>query len=108
MNLEAQLEIITNTLEESKAVDTISLRVLAQSADIEAIVVTTGRSAQHIRGLSNNVKNEAKRLGMRVIGVEGLEVGDWVLIDLVEVVVHIMNEDARAFYKLEKLWNNEN
>jgi hypothetical protein len=50
----------------------ITLKVLQQSADIEAIVITTGRSTQHVRGIANNIKIEAKRLGMKVVGIEGL------------------------------------
>lgn len=105
MNLEQQLKIVTDTIEELKGVNIITLKVLEQSADIEAIVVATGQSIQHVRGIANNLKIEAKRLNMRVLGIEGTETGHWVLIDLAEVVVHVMTEKTREFYKLEKLWS---
>ena len=105
MKLEEQLKIVTDTIEELKGEDIITLKVLEQSADIEAIVVATGRSIQHVRGIANNIKIEAKRLGMKVVGIEGTETGHWVLVDLAEVVVHIMTEKTREFYKLERLWS---
>jgi|AJXC01.1.fsa_nt_gi Uncharacterized homolog of plant Iojap protein len=81
MKLEEQLKVVTDTIEELKGEDIITLKVLKQSADIEAIVVTTGRSIQHVRGIANNIKIEAKRLGMKVVGIEGTETGHWVLVD---------------------------
>lgn len=107
MNLKAQLQTVTNTIEELKGEDIITLKVLEQSVDIEAIVIATGRSNQHVRGIANNVKIEAKRLGMKVVGIEGVETGHWMLIDLAEVVVHIMTKKTREFYKLEKLWSGK-
>ncbi len=111
MNLAQQLKVVTNTIEDLKGEDIITLEVLQQSADIEAIVITTGHSAQHVRGLANNIKIEAKRLGMKVVGIEGAKTGHWILVDLAEVVVHIMIKKTREFYQLEKLWagtQNEN
>jgi len=105
MKLEDQLKVVTDTIEELKGEDIVTLKVLEQSADIEAIVIATGRSTQHVRGIANNIKIEAKRLGMKVVGLEGAETGHWMLIDLAEVVVHVMTEKTREFYKLEKLWS---
>ena len=105
MKLEEQLKVVTDTIEELEGEDIITLKVLKQSADIEAIVVATGRSIQHVRGIANNIKIEAKRLGMKVVGIEGTETGHWVLVDLAEVVVHVMTEKTREFYKLERLWS---
>ena len=105
MKLEEQLKVVTDTIEELKGEDIITLKVLKQSADIEAVVVTTGRSIQHVRGIANNIKIEAKRLGMKVVGIEGAETGHWMLVDLAEVVVHVMTEKTREFYKLERLWS---
>jgi len=106
MNLEDQLAAVNETLEELKAQDIITLKVLDKSADMEAIVIATGRSTQHVRGIANNIKIDAKRSGMKVLGIEGVEQGDWALVDLAEVVVHVMTEKTREFYKLEKLWSS--
>ena len=94
------------TIEELKGENIVTLKVLEQSADMEAIVIATGRSTQHARSIANNIKIEAKRVGMKVLGMEGANLGQWVLVDLAEVVVHVMTEQTREFYKLEKLWSS--
>lgn len=105
MNLTEQLNVVTGIIDELKGEEVVTLKILDQSADIEAIVIATGRSTQHVRGIANNVKIEAKRLGMKVVGIEGAETGHWMLIDLAEVIVHVMTKKTREFYKLEKLWS---
>lgn len=106
MNLTEQLKIITNIIDELKGEDVVTLKVLKQSAYIDAMIITTGRSVQHVRGIVNNIKIEAKRLGIKIVGTEGGATGNWMLIDLSEVVVHVMTKKTREFYKLEKLWSN--
>jgi ribosome-associated protein len=61
MNLKTQLKAVTDIIDELKGENVVTLKVLQQSADIEAIVITTGRSTQHVRGIANNIKIEAKR-----------------------------------------------
>ena len=107
MNLDEQVKVVVDVIDELKGEEIVTLNVLEQSVDMEAIIVATGRSTQHVRGISNNIKIEAKRLNMMILGTEGSEFSEWVLIDLGEVIVHIMTEKTRAFYKLEKLWSVE-
>ena len=107
MNLDEQVKVVVDVIDELKGEEIVTLNVLEQSVDMEAIIVDTGRSIQHVRGIANNIKIEAKRLNMLVLGIEGSESSEWVLIDLGEVIVHVMTEKTRAFYKLEKLWSVE-
>ena len=107
MKLDKQVKVVVDVIEELKGEEIVTLNVLEQSVDMEAIIVATGRSIQHIRGIANNIKIEAKRLNIMVLGIEGSEFSEWVLIDLGEVIVHIMTEKTRAYYKLEKLWSVE-
>ena len=107
MNLDEQVKVVVDVIDELKGEEIVTLNVLEQSVDMEAIIVATGRSTQHVRGITNNIKIEAKRLNMMILGTEGSEFSEWVLIDLGEVIVHIMTEKTRAFYKLEKLWSVE-
>ena len=107
MNLDEQVKVVVDVIDELKGEEVVTLNVLEQSVDMEAIIVATGRSIQHVRGIVNNIKIEAKRLNMMILGIEGSEFSEWVLIDLGEVIVHIMTEKTRAFYKLEKLWSVE-
>ena len=107
MNLEKQIKTVVDAIDELKGEDIVTLNVMTQSVDMEAIIIATGRSIQHVRGIANNVKIEAKKLNMTILGIEGEELGEWTLIDLGEVVAHIMIDKTRDFYKLEKLWSIE-
>ena len=105
MKLAEQIKVVENVIDDLKGVDIVTLNIMKQSDDMEAIVIATGRSVQHVRSIANNVSIEAKRLNMPVLGTEGTEFSEWALVDLGEVVVHVMTEKTRDFYKLEKLWS---
>ncbi len=107
MNLDKQIKTVVDAIDELKGEDIVTLNVMTQSVDMEAIIIATGRSIQHVRGIVNNIKIEAKKLNMTILGIEGEEFGEWALIDLGEVVAHIMIDKTRDFYKLEKLWSIE-
>ena len=107
MNLDEQISVVKNVIDDLKGEDIVTLDVMNQCVDMEAIIIATGRSIQHVRGIANNVSMEAKRLNMMVLGTEGAEFSEWVLVDLGEVIVHVMTEKTREFYKLEKLWTSE-
>lgn len=107
MNLDEQIKVVENVIDDLKGENVVTINVMKQSDDMEAIIIATGKSIQHARGIANNVSIEAKRLNMMVLGTEGAEFSEWILVDLGEVVVHIMTEKTREFYKLEKLWASE-
>ena len=107
MNLDEQISVVKNVIDDLKGEDIVALDVMSQCVDMEAIIIATGRSMQHVRGIANNVVMEAKRLNMLVLGTEGVESSEWALVDLGEVIVHVMTEKTREFYKLEKLWTTE-
>jgi len=107
MNLDEQIKVVENVIDDLKGENIVTINVMKQSDDMEAIIIATGKSIQHARGIANNVSIEAKRLNMMVLGTEGAEFSEWILVDLGEVIVHIMTEKTREFYKLEKLWSIE-
>ena len=107
MNLDEQIKVVENVIDDLKGENVVTLNVMKQSDDMEAIIIATVKSIQHARGIANNVSIEAKRLNMMVLGTEGAEFSEWILVDLGEVIVHIMTEKTREFYKLEKLWSIE-
>ena len=107
MNLDEQIKVVENVIDDLKGENVVTINVMKQCDDMEAIVIATGNSIQHARGIANNVSIEAKRLNMMVLGTEGAEFSEWILVDLGEVIVHIMTEKTREFYKLEKLWSIE-
>lgn len=98
------LDIIHAALDELKAKDALTLDVRPLTSMSDAMVIVSGTSSRHVKSLADNVVEKAKAAGFRPIGVEGEREGEWVLIDLAEVIVHVMLPATRAFYDLERLW----
>ena len=92
-------------LEDLKAVDPVVLDVRELRAVKDWLVVASGTSSRHVKSLADNVMMKAKEQGVRPLGVEGERVGEWVLVDFGDVVVHVMQPAARSFYDLERLWS---
>ena len=107
MKAEKLLELVLNTLDENKAKDVTVLDVRGKTSMTDFMVVVSGTSERHVKSLGSYVAEEAKKHDEPPIGVEGEDVGEWVLVDLGEVIVHIMKPQIREFYQLEKLWRGE-
>ena len=101
------LQTIHETLEELKAIDTVTLDVRDKTTVTDYMIITTGNSNRHTRAVAENIIENSKKKGHRPIGVEGLDVGEWVLVDLGDVVVHVFLGPVRAFYTLEDLWGDK-
>jgi len=106
MEAETLKELIVDALEDLKAVNTVTLDVTGLTDVMDYLVISSGTSNRHVKSLASNVSMEAKKQGMRPIGVEGDDAGEWVLVDFGDVVVHVMLPATRDFYDLERLWTN--
>jgi len=104
---EALNEIITRALEDVKGKDIVQMDVRELSDVMDTLVIATGTSSRHVKSLASNVVEDAKHQGHQPLGVEGADAGDWVLVDFGDIVVHVMQEETRGFYDLEKLWSME-
>ncbi len=101
----SQLEkIVVDALEDIKGRDIEVIDTHKLSALFERIVIATGDSNRQVRSLARNVQEKAEAAGIQPISVEGEENGEWVLVDLGDIVVHIMQPAVRAYYNLEELW----
>ena len=99
------LQLVVADLEELQAGDVEILDVRELTDVTDYMVVATGRTNRHVRAITDTVVESAKHRDAPPIGVEGEREGDWVLVDLGDVVVHVMRPEARELYQLEKLWS---
>lgn len=97
--------VAVNALEGLKGTDIRVMDVRTLTTITDWMIMCTGTSNRHVRSLAQSVMDAAKQAGSRPRGVEGLTEGEWVLVDLDGVIVHVMQAQSRAFYQLEKLWD---
>lgn len=105
MTTDELTQIVINALEELKAKDIQVLDVKALTNMTDVMVFVSGTSSRHVKSLANNIVEAVKKQGVQPVGVEGEETGEWVLVDLADVLVHVMLPETRAFYNLEQLWS---
>jgi ribosome-associated protein len=98
-------DIAVNALEDVKGLNIVTLDVSHLTDVMDTLVVASGNSNRQVKALADNVIEQCKKAGYPPIGVEGVESAEWVLVDLGDVVVHVMLPETRAFYELEKLWS---
>lgn len=97
--------LVMDALEELKARDVTTLDVRNLTTVADTLVIASGTSSRHVKALADNLIERAKASGHAPVGVEGQQASDWVLVDLGDVVVHVMSPAAREFYDLERLWS---
>ena len=107
MRSDELLALVEDALKDLKARDIRVLHVRDLTTITDYMVISSGTSNRHVRSIADNLIEKAKAAGHPPLGIEGQEFGEWVLVDLADVVVHIMQPDARDFYKLENLWDME-
>ena len=99
-------DLVVAALEDLRGRDVVVLEVAALTDVTDYMVLVTGTSRRHVRALVDAVHDAAKRRSVPILGIEGADAGEWVLLDLVDVVVHVMRTETRAFYDLERLWGD--
>lgn len=107
-NQQAILNTVLSTLEALKAENTITIPVDHLTTVTDHIVITTGTSSQHVRAIARNLHEALKKANITPLGFEGEAQAEWILADLGDVVVHIMQPKIREYYQLEKLWSVDN
>ena len=99
------VSVVENALDEMKAVNVKVLAVNKLTDITDTMIIASGNSDRHVRSIADRVVEHAKKAGFRPMGVEGERDGEWVLVDLQDVIVHIMLPKVREFYRLESLWD---
>ena len=99
-------DVVLNALDDIKGKDIVPLDVSTITDFTDCMIIVTGTSSTHVRALVRHVVNAAKARGREPIGVEGETTAEWVLVDLGEVVLHVMQASTRDYYDLERLWSS--
>ena len=108
MQVKKLRNLVVEILEDMKARDVTVLDVSQLTDVTDFMVIASGTSVRHVKSVAIRVRDEVReKTRVRPIGVEGEDQGEWVLIDLGDVVVHIMRPETREYYDLERLWNRE-
>lgn len=102
---EEMIGLIEAALDEMKAKDIVKIDVRGRSTVTDYMIVASGNSKRHVSAVAQSVLDKIKEQGIKLLGVEGQDVGDWVLVDVGSIVVHLMMPDARSFYDIERLWS---
>ena len=98
------LHLVLNSLEDSKAEDIVTINIAGKSALGDYMVVVSGRSSRHVMAIADHLMTDLKDEGHGNARVEGLETGDWVLIDSGDIIIHVFRPEIREFYNIEKMW----
>lgn len=104
MRAEKLRDLVIDALQDMKGMDIHTLDVRGMTAITDFMIIASGTSDRHVKSLARNVLDQARSAGVKPMGIEGEQEGEWVLVDLRDVVAHIMRPQVRDFYNLEKLW----
>jgi len=107
MTIDELKQMVMDALEDLKAEDITVLDVKDKTTVTDWIYIATGSSSRHVKSIANNVVVAAKQANKPPLGLEGEAEGEWVLVDLGDVIVHVMQRQVREFYDLESLWSVE-
>ena len=107
MDIRTKQRAVVEALEDIKGKDIVVYNTARMPSMFERVVIASGDSNRQVKALADNVQERIRALGSRVYGVEGEKGGEWVLVDLGDVVVHIMHPTVRDFYNLEEIWGGK-
>jgi ribosome-associated protein len=100
------IEFVAKELDEMKAINSVFINVKDISSVCDVMVVCSGSSNTHVKAIAGNLIEQSKKSGIELLGSEGQDSSEWILIDMGDVLVHVMQEQTREFYELEKLWTH--
>ncbi|GAA3613969.1 hypothetical protein GCM10023078_46440 [Gibbsiella greigii] len=98
-------DFVIDKIDDLKGQDIVALNVQGKSSITDCMIICTGNSSRHVMSIADHVVQESRAAGLIPLGVEGQNISDWVVVDLGDVIVHVMQEDSRRLYELEKLWS---
>ncbi|OON38791.1 ribosome silencing factor [Izhakiella australiensis] len=105
MQGQALQEFVIDKIDDLKGQDIVSVDVQGKSSITDCMIICTGTSTRHVMSIADHVVQASREAGLMPLGVEGKNVADWIVVDLGDVIVHVMQEESRQMYELEKLWS---
>ncbi|MBG6247483.1 MULTISPECIES: ribosome silencing factor [Symbiopectobacterium] len=105
MQGQALQDFVIDKIDDLKGQDIVVLNVRGKSSITDCMIICTGTSSRHVSSIADHVVQVSRAAGMIPLGVEGEQGADWVVVDLGDVMVHVMQEESRHLYELEKLWS---
>lgn len=102
------LDTLLKALEDLQAIDVTVIDVRGQTTVTDYMIICSGRSSRHVKAIADSAIEQMKHAGMPSLSQNGLETGDWALVDFGDFVLHVMQPDSRAFYNIEGLWQHNN
>ncbi len=107
MDIRRKQRAVVEALEDVKGHDILVFNVGRLSPFFERVVIASGDSTRQVKALADSVRDKLGAMGARVVGMEGQATGDWVLVDLGDIVVHVMHPAVRSHYNLEEIWGGK-
>lgn len=104
MQFEKLKQVVITAIEDLKGEKIVQLDVKGKTSFTDLMIIVSGTSSRHVKSIAENVAEKAKQAGGMLLGMEGEAQSEWVLVDLGDIVVHVMQPQVREFYGLEKLW----
>ena len=105
MQAEQIQSFVADKADDMKAIDIVTLDVRNKSNITDFMVLCTGSSKRHVTSIAKHVSDHARAENIELIGMEGNHIGEWIVVDLGDVMLHVMQEEQRHLYQLEKLWD---
>ena len=99
---------VLNALEDIKAFDIVSIDIRKQASIADYIIIASANSSRQAKALADNIKDRMQKINIPLIGIEGDSGSEWVLVDLGDIIIHIMTPTSRMHFNLEELWVSDN
>lgn len=104
MQGKALQDFVVDKIDDLKGKEIVSINVVGKSSITDCMIICTGTSSRHVISIAEHVVEQSRAAGLTFAATDGKNASDWVIVDLGEVVVHVMQEESRQLYELEKLW----
>lgn len=98
-------DFVIDKIDDLKGQDILAIDVKGKSSITDCMVICTGTSSRHVMAIADHVVQASRQAGLQPLGVEGQNGADWVVVDLGDVIVHVLQDESRRLYELEKLWS---